>query len=153
MNEAVFSGSLVNLKNVATHKSVALTIEVPEEYAAALIAAFGWPTRVRPVPVAIARLAGEAVQEPPKEKKKEHWSEMAPSKQAAILCQEEDFKSFLMSRFSDLMLVCGNDPAAAVRAWCSVSSRSEIKPGNDSGTAWREIMIQYGAWLRKRRGD
>jgi hypothetical protein len=45
---AVFQGSLVDLKNVGTHKSVRLIVEVPEEYGEAIVRAFGWPTRVKP---------------------------------------------------------------------------------------------------------
>ena len=142
---AAFTGSLVNLKNVATHKAVALTIEVPEEYAAALIAAFGWPTRVRPVPVAIAKLASEAVPEQPQEKKKEHWSEMAPSKQAAILCQEKDFQEFLAAQDEW-------DAAHLVRTRCYVDSRRDIRRDEYSGRQWAELMIEYGAWLREKRG-
>ena len=53
---AIISGSLVDVRNVGTHKSVKLTIHVPEEYATKVVAAFGWPTGVNPVHVAIARL-------------------------------------------------------------------------------------------------
>jgi hypothetical protein len=144
--EAVFSGALVNLKNVATHKSVALTVEVPEEYAAALVAAFGWPTRVRPVPVAIARLAGDVVQERPKEKKKEHWAEMSPSKQAAILCQDPDFQDWIGA-------VGEEDSAKLVRGKCGVASRSDIVPGTPASAVWRRLMIEYGAWLRAEKGE
>jgi hypothetical protein len=150
--EAVFSGALVNLKNVATHKSVALTVEVPEEYAAALIAAFGWPTRVRPVAVAIAKLAGEV--EPPArvQPKKEHWAEMAPSKQAAILCQEPGFRDFMADK-STFIRHGTLAVEEGVRAACRVSSRSEITPGSDAERLWRGLMIEYGAWLRARRGE
>jgi hypothetical protein len=146
-HEAVFSGSLVNLKNVATHKSVALTIEVPEEYAAALIAAFGWPTRVRPVAVAIAKLAGEV--EPTargEQKAKEHWADMAPSKQAALLCKEPDFQEFACAPGSE------HGTAMIVRDWCEVASRKFITPGNPAGHRWNDVMIEYGAWLRRKRG-
>ena len=141
---AAFTGSLVNLKNVATHKAVALTIEVPEEYGAALVAAFGWPSGVNPVPVAIAKLAGEAPKSEAKGKKTEHWSEMAPSKQAAILCQEKDFQEFLEAWDEE-------DAAEAVRKFCSVDSRKNIVRGAATGHLWDRLMIDYGAWLRKKR--
>jgi hypothetical protein len=64
---AAIMGSLVNLKNVSTHKSLALTIHVPAEAAQQVLAAFGWPTMVDPVPVAIARLEGEAPHEVPRD--------------------------------------------------------------------------------------
>lgn len=57
---AAVMGSLVNLKNVATHKSIALTIHVPAEAAQAVLGAFGWPTMVDPVSVAVARLEESA---------------------------------------------------------------------------------------------
>lgn len=53
---AIISGSLVDVRNVGTHKSVKLTIHVPEEYAMKVVEAFGWPTGVNPVPVAIAHM-------------------------------------------------------------------------------------------------
>jgi hypothetical protein len=68
-NPAAIVGSLVNLKNVATHKSIALTIHCPAENAQAVLAAFGWPTMVDPVPVAVARLEESVslTQPPPKD--------------------------------------------------------------------------------------
>jgi hypothetical protein len=62
---AAIMGSLVNLKNVSTHKSLALTIHVPAEAAQQVLAAFGWPTMVDPVPVAVARLEEVAAQAEP----------------------------------------------------------------------------------------
>lgn len=49
-------GSLVDIRNVSTHKVVRLVIDVPAEKAGEIIAMFGWPTQVDPVPVAIAKL-------------------------------------------------------------------------------------------------
>jgi hypothetical protein len=56
---AVISGSLVDAKNVNTHKVMRLIIDVPAENALKVIAAFGWPTMVNPVSVAVARLNDE----------------------------------------------------------------------------------------------
>jgi hypothetical protein len=53
---AIISGSLVDVRNVGSAKSVKLTVHVPEEYARKVIDAFGWPTGATPVSVAIARL-------------------------------------------------------------------------------------------------
>jgi hypothetical protein len=50
------TGQLVDIHNVATHKCARLTVHVPAEQAASIVAAFGWPTMVDPVPIAIARL-------------------------------------------------------------------------------------------------
>jgi hypothetical protein len=57
------TGSLVDLKNIAVHKCVRLSIDVPAELAQRVIASFGWPTGQNPVPVAIARIDTEAVEQ------------------------------------------------------------------------------------------
>ena len=60
MNDAaVIGGSLVDVKNFNTDKSVRLVIDVPAELALRVIEIFGWPTRADPIPVAVARLATE----------------------------------------------------------------------------------------------
>lgn len=137
---------------MATHKSVALTVEVPQEYAQALVAAFGWPTRVSPVSVAIARLAGEAIQEKGEGRKKEHWADMAPSKQAAILCQDPEFRAFMAERSLPIQqgVISVED---GVRMACGVTSRADIDPDGDSGHWWRCLMLNYGDWIRRRRGE
>lgn len=56
MTAAAIAAQLVDMRNVGTHKVLKLTIHVPEEQALEAIAAFGWPTGVSPVPIAIARL-------------------------------------------------------------------------------------------------
>lgn len=53
---AAIAAQLVDVRNVSTHKCIRMIVEVPAEQAMAVIAAFGWPTGVDPVPVAIARL-------------------------------------------------------------------------------------------------
>ena len=56
-DKAAIVGSLVSAKNVGVHKSVALTIHVPEELALRVFEIFGWPTMSHPISVALARLA------------------------------------------------------------------------------------------------
>lgn len=50
------SAQLVDVRNIGVHKSIKLTIHVPEEQAMKVMELFGWPTMVAPVPVALARL-------------------------------------------------------------------------------------------------
>lgn len=56
MTKDAIGASLVGIKNVSIHKSVALTIHVPQERAMEVINLFGWPTMIEPVHVVIARL-------------------------------------------------------------------------------------------------
>lgn len=61
-NAAAIMASLVDVRNLGTEKCIKMTIHVPAEQAMQVLEAFGWPTAVNPVPVAIARLnqfAGE----------------------------------------------------------------------------------------------
>lgn len=52
---AILAGSLVDVRNIGVHKSVRLTIHVPQELAMRVFECFGWPTGATPVSVAIAR--------------------------------------------------------------------------------------------------
>lgn len=56
---AAVTGSLVDVRNVGTHKCVKLSIEVPEEMALKVMESFGWPTGTNPVTVVVARLNTE----------------------------------------------------------------------------------------------
>lgn len=118
---AVISGSLVDAKNVNTHKVMRLIIDVPAENALKVIAAFGWPTMVNPVSVAVARLDERKVlpTEQPNnhrpdptprpdqsvgvpagaDKERRAFSELKPPQQAGILCNSEAFYRFLAEKF------------------------------------------------------
>ena len=61
---AVITASLVDVRNVAQHKCVRLEVHVPVEQAGEVMAAFGWPTMVDPVPVELARLDLSAAKPP-----------------------------------------------------------------------------------------
>ena len=147
---AVFQGELVNLKNVSTHKSVMLHIEVPEEYGAALVAAFGWPTRVKPVSVAVARLEGGGEQpkrEPEPSASPRPFESLTPAEQAGILCKEPDFDRFVRElRLSP----SGMDAAMTVRSICGVSSRADIMPGTEAEQQWRIIYKRFRQWQDER---
>jgi hypothetical protein len=128
---AAIEGQLVSIKNVSTHKSACLTIHVPEEYALKVIEAFGWPTMVAPVPVAIAKLdlnvkatatpeddtispqaAGgharaaaltpERRTEIARSAAKKRWHELSLAQQAGMLCSETPFRKFLAERDPEL---------------------------------------------------
>lgn len=160
---AAISGSLVNMRNVGTHKSVALTIHVPEELARQVIAAFGWPTAAAPVPVAIARLhetpavvAGQDGEAPlsgtPEGSRpatspsapKRIWSDLPASQQAAIRCGEPDFRNYLRVRGGRHRWPSSPDEAAdCVREFCGVESRSELDHNLGAKALWRKLDDGY----------
>lgn len=154
---AAISASLVDVRNIAAHKCVRLEIHVPAEQASLVLEAFGWPTAVDPVPVAIARLAlvnpaSEPRNAPDKASApREKWKTLKLSAQAAIRCDDTEFRSFLAERrYGRGMNVPLTPDAAAeyVREICGVTSRSEISYDDKSGAEWRELDQAY---LERRR--
>lgn len=161
---AAIAASLVNMRNVGTHKAVALTVHVPEEQAQAVIAAFGWPTMTAPVPVALARLSetsgslpdqdGEvspldlprawtaASPSAPSEERRP-WAELRPSTQAAIRCGEETFRKYLFERgyVQDISNV--GAAAEAVRFLCGVNSRKELDIDFHRRQLWSSLDTGY----------
>jgi hypothetical protein len=144
---AAIAGSLVDAKNVNTHKCVRLSIDVPAELAAQVFAAFGWPTMADPVPVAIARLVDPKAatgQPEPKEGRKK-WDELPPAQQAAIRCGEPEFRRFLV----ETGLAHDNeDPAETIRRTCDVESRAELNRSHEARGVWHQIEDDFFLWQR-----
>ena len=144
-NAAAISAQLVDMRNVGAHKSLKLTLHVPEEQALKAIEVFGWPTGVNPVPVALARLvkpAEESAHKPPPARPQPEQAG-APrynlSQRAALLCKEP-----LYHRFCEMP---GEEAAAAwLRRACNVQSRSEITMESLAATKFERIYSRYIAW-------
>lgn len=173
---AAVMGSLVNLKNVATHKSIALTIHIPAEAAQEVLAAFGWPTMVDPVPVAVARLEESAsvTQPPPDDVYEAMLRKRARDEQNAYPAPpapEEPPEPTRLRHWAemspaqqtgvirnenDFMDFAGVHTAQEardyIRAWCDVQSCAEIAPGTKAAALWAQLQVRYGNWLRTARG-
>ena len=122
---AIIAGSLVDAKNVNSHKCMRLIIDVPAENALKVIAAFGWPTMVNPVSVAVARLeegARRSVADPAEETSfpgnpsdsgnkatsgrnaagaAASTAARSPAQIAGYLCTLGSFQKFLREKFLD----------------------------------------------------
>jgi hypothetical protein len=169
---AIISGSLVDVRNVGTHKSVKLTIHVPEEHATRVVAAFGWPTGVNPVSVAIARL-DSSIQQPetlnaavdrPRPvppiplpagaaKERRRFSAQPYAQQAALRCNDPVFWAFLreMAPHAGANTHSKEEAATAVRIICCVDSRADIQPDTPAETFWLELEEWFSAWKAKER--
>lgn len=81
---------------------------------------------------------------PPKEKRP--FASLPLSQQAALRCQDNDFKLFLDASDAD-------DAAEMVRKHCAVKSRSELdNPRNDwPRSHWQSLESQYQSWLVTRQ--
>ena len=161
---------------MGAHKSIKLTIHVPEEQARQVVDLFGWPTMVDPVPVALARLQeGGGARRPtrhptidttpvplpdkPAGRAKREWRELTPAGQAGIRCNEPRFQAFLREAINRFGLSthddCRNENEAAeiVRDLCRVESRSQINKTNpESLRLWHLLEGDYQLWLRRIRG-
>jgi hypothetical protein len=147
MNAAAVAGSLIDVKNVNTHKVVRLSIDVPAEEAAKVLQAFGWPTAVNPIPVAVARLVVPAAMPAPETKRS--WGDLSFPQQTGIRCSEEAFGRFLREHFNDEWEANKGDAAATVRALCGVHSRAAILPGTKAGTRWQRLDSDFREWMRE----
>lgn len=155
---AAITAQLVDVRNVAAHKSVRLELHVPAEQAGLVMAAFGWPTMADPVPVALARLqaAPEPIAKPEAPKERKAFADMPYAQQIGIRCGEGEFQYFIKKKHSRLYgpgpFASNSDAAAqAVRNYCAVHSRSEIAESNQAGGRWRALEAEYWAWQRGAR--
>jgi hypothetical protein len=148
---AAISASLVDVRNIATHKVVRLEIHVPAEQAQMVIDAFGWPTGVDPVPVAIARLVAEkSASDAPKPvgepKERRRFVELSLAAQAGLRCNEKAFWKFLHDEMS-YDIDSEAEAAEAVRDICGVESRAAIRDGEPSGKRWDRLNADYVNWM------
>jgi hypothetical protein len=160
---AAIAAQLVDMRNIGTHKVLRLTIHVPEEQALAAIAAFGWPTGVNPVPIAIARLntGGGHVTEPkvlapPHQKEaaggeKQAFRDMRMANQAGMLCKEVPFQKFIAERQGYVRKEVFPETQAAdyVKKYCGVASRADIRPRCPSGERWTKLHSEYKMWMHE----
>jgi hypothetical protein len=164
---AAIHGSLVGLKQVGAHKSIVLSIHVPEELATRVIDAFGWPTGTNPVEVVVfrptgsvqGRLAASAVQDYPEPQKAASGQPRAKAglsrfpepvplvKHIALTCNDPLFHQFLGTVYG-----ADNSESAAciVRSTCGVASRREIPDNPKARQKWLELEERYLAWCRQR---
>lgn len=162
---AAIAGSLVDAKNIAVHKTVRLSIDIPAEQGAAVIAAFGWPTMAAPVAVAVARLntgkevvpdirQGQALAESPDGRnkngagEKRSWSDLSLAQQAGIRCAEVAFQKFLRETGDMQSCNTADDAATYVRFICGVGSRREIENSLAARTKWQDLETRYQVWLQ-----
>lgn len=158
MTAAAIQAQLVDVRNLGTEKCVKLTLHVPAELAMQVVDAFGWPTNVNPVPVALARLnlnAGSA--SPAREAvavdhgqadstaSRRPFASLPLPQQAALLCNDPVFRAFLNEEHN-YNCETADDAAEAVRERCKVGSRSDIKPDTPAAAAFIRDREQFIAW-------
>ncbi len=154
MAAPVFKATFSDFRNVKTRKTVQFIFEVPSEGADEALAILGGvPRPDKEIWVAVARLdptkaasaPDKAAGEPQKERRR--FDTLPLPQQAALRCNSEAFQRFLGEHYGiDSMSETG--AADAVRSICSITSRSELKPGTVGGLTWVKLNSQFDFWLR-----
>lgn len=161
-NAAAIIAQLVDVRNLGTEKCVKLTLHAPVEQAEEILAAFGWPTRVDPVPVAVARLnipdpstqdgraaasdQGKPVAPPPQgSKERRSFTSLPLAQQAALLCQDKLFQAFLREQCRE---PCNSEAeaAAVIRIRCGVKSRADIQSNLRALAQFTQDRDRFIAW-------
>ena len=160
---AVISGSLVDVRNVGVHKSVKLTIHVPEELAMQVMDAFGWPTAANPIYVAIARLDKSVSRQYPTAEREPGQETPPPSppvratrslaQKVGMLCNDGMFQQFLREQYAEVWREVkepsappGETAADVIRSLCAVETRAQITADTPAGAQWQAIDSEFGAW-------
>lgn len=91
---------------------------------------------------ASASRRGEPVSRP-----KQAWNDMAPSKQAGVLCGDPLFWKFIRERGVDVHNA--ESAAGYVRARCFILSRGELNTNAQAEGYWRVLVSQFRVWQRE----
>lgn len=161
MTAAAFRASYADWKLIKTRSVVQIVFEVPLEAAdAAYQVLDGMPNFGSEHWFAIAKLSPEAKeQEPepvsnPPAQVRRAWSQLPPSQQAAMRCNEISFQRFLQEKYRARwkILPDGTDAEKAaelVRVLCGVESRRLITAENVSAfDRWMNIDDNYRLWMQ-----
>lgn len=143
-NSAALSGDYVDLRFIKSRKVCQVIIEIPIEQGSAFVQAFGTPNPATGVPVAIARLQETAKQQ---EKPKRSWSDIPRSQQAAMKCDDPDFRAFLTERM-DYHVGDASAAAKTIRMICAVQSRADIDASERASKAWDSLYSDYQLYQR-----
>jgi len=137
---AIFEADFVDLAFKPGLKVARVSFDLPIEYAASFLQAFGAPDRVSPVKCAIARLMDKAPTEAaPKEqdKPRRHLKEMPLSQQCALMCSDPRFIEWLG---------CETEAEATevIKSKLRIQSRRELDGHSfDAATSWKAIHTSF----------
>lgn len=148
MPPAAIKATFSDLRIVKGRKVIQMVFEAPiEEADNALNALGGVPRGDSERWVAIARLdVGKLASEAPAraEKTTRKFDELPLSQQAALLCEREAFKRFLIERYDATQ---AEDSASAMREILCISSRSVLDKDQHAASVFRNLQSEFNAWL------
>ena len=126
-----------DIRTVRSRGVMQLVLEVSIESADRVLKSLGGV----PVPgqerwVAIAPLVKEVVKQTEADKKS--WSDLRPSAQAALKCNDQQFQSFMLADNAE-------QAAEAVRKHCGVTSRSQLDTNAAAAAKWQQLYSTFTA--------
>ena len=86
---------------------------------------------------------------PDGEKTKTAFRDMRLANQAGMLCDQVPFQKFMSEEYANWFEDESNDVAQAVRRYCGVKSRSDIRPRTPSGDRWTKLHGEYKMWMHE----
>lgn len=148
---AAIQGTFADFKIVRGRKVAVLCIEVPLETADAALAALGGiPNASSENWVAVARLNNDVVKPAQSDnanvvKPPRRFSELPPSQQAALKCNDPAFQRFV----SELTGQPPNESytTPAMRRLLNVNSRSVLDTDPAATERWLTLLRQFDAWM------
>ncbi len=155
---AAIAAQLVNMRNVGTHKSLQLTLHIPEEYALKAIEAFGWPTMTNPVPVAVARLVQPTGKEVGAETTRALNTAMPALGDVPARASKNKLaqlagmlsKTPLFHRYIEAITlshdITEDSAAEFIRARCQVRSRSQVLPDTPAEDRFLKLYDGFVRW-------
>lgn len=75
---------------------------------------------------------------------KRRLSDLPPSQQAGILCNQPTFDAFVLDRDAE----CPN-AATYVREQCRVTTRRQLDTDPTAAERWQRLVTEYDAWRGK----
>jgi hypothetical protein len=159
---AAIIAQLVDIRNVGQHKCMRLELHIPPEDAPLVMAAFGWPTMVNPVPVILARFVPPAEREVEAETTNDTSETALPAsvkhpvraprnelaRRAGILSKTPLFHRYIEATTTSCD-VTEEMAAEFIRGRCGVQSRAEIIPNSDAGTLFMELDRDFMLWSKR----
>lgn len=162
MKPAVITGNFADFKLIRSRKVAQFVIEVPIEQADVALAALGGlPNPATETPVAIARLTPASANGRPSgfgpenagstpaagTKDRRRFSELPPAQQAALKCQDEAFRRFMVDTGHSPSMD-ESDVAAAVRDACGINSRSVLNTNPSAAERWLTLLREFDVWMQ-----
>lgn len=134
-----------------------ITFEIAPADVAKAFAAFGLAgstVAITPITKDAARAKTQADyaggDQPPSVTKPERFTQLKPSNQAALRCQEPEFWKFLSKRLPG-NIVSEKAAAAVLRELCQIASRSELDRDPEKAAIWMRLEADYWAEQHGRR--